>query len=424
MIIQNDVTDSETLSGVALIINRNLQPEKIDTIATKEVDAVWCQIRLNNKHIIVGSVYTRPTKDSKGLKELLNHIKQVHEYRTKHHYNSLLVYGDFNARNQEWGDHDCNPRGKMLEKFLEDEDFAVCSPFDYTFSCNKGGSVIDLVLVQGPISNKLGNQWIEKDCELFTGAPARGHYPVLQSIDVNSAKKVVKTKVFDWKSADWKSWQEDVETRIMQQDLNQEADRNGDMLWQNFLNIIQEANFKHVPQKVVSVHSKPFWNEQLSVLLKKFLEAKDSYKKRSTPVNKEKMVHHKDLFKKGLINAKNKWIKDKVEACNLKNSTQFWKRYKRIFGSNQERHIGNLENRNRILTADQDKEELLYKTYFTGEHLKGQAFDKVHNAQMSRDCKDALSDQSIDNEVLNGEITFIDIELAIRKQDSSNKSCD
>ena len=65
---------------------------------------------------LIGSVYTKPTgTDTKGLKKLLDHITEVRKYRKKHNFNSILIYGDFNARNEEWGDHVTNSRGKVLE---------------------------------------------------------------------------------------------------------------------------------------------------------------------------------------------------------------------------------------------------------------------------------------------------------------------
>ena len=191
-VIQNKCINDQ--AGVALIVDKKLNPEHIDTIEDDTVDAVWCQIKLKNKRIIIGSVYTRPSNSTSGLENLLCHIKKVLAFKVTHNFNSIIVYGDFNARSTDWGDHTINKRGKLLKEFLQKEDMTLCSPYDYTFSCNNGGSVIDLTLASGPVISELGHQWLEKEAELFTGAPARGHYPVLQQILSPTTNSNVKIK--------------------------------------------------------------------------------------------------------------------------------------------------------------------------------------------------------------------------------------
>jgi len=55
-IMRNDTTNGNNLRGVALIVDKDLLPEAI-AIESTETDAVWCQIKLGNKRVLVGSVY-------------------------------------------------------------------------------------------------------------------------------------------------------------------------------------------------------------------------------------------------------------------------------------------------------------------------------------------------------------------------------
>ena len=62
------------LAGVAIVADKVLCPEHVDTIEDESLDAVWCQLHLNNQKVLVGSVYSRPTKDTDGLKKLLDQM--------------------------------------------------------------------------------------------------------------------------------------------------------------------------------------------------------------------------------------------------------------------------------------------------------------------------------------------------------------
>ena len=97
-IIKNKLNDN--LSGVALIAENSLFPEHLDALDDDSVDAIWCQVKLNNKRVIIGSVYTKPSKDKTGLLKLLTHIKKVQNFSIgsiAHKFASILIYGDLNG---------------------------------------------------------------------------------------------------------------------------------------------------------------------------------------------------------------------------------------------------------------------------------------------------------------------------------------
>ena len=429
-IIQNKFLNDQL--GVAIIADKSLYPEHLDLIEDDSVDAVWCQVKLKNKRVIIGSVYTKPTNGTEGINNLISHIKKVHEYGLAHNFNSIIIYGDFNARNTEWGDHSSNKRGQVLNQFIDNGNFTLCSPFDYTFSCSTGGSVIDLVLATGPIINQFGLQWIEKEAELFTGAPARGHFPVLQQVLEPSTNSNVKTKCSDWKNGDWKSWQDEVELKTRPIGSIQSESLDGLSLWDKVLAIIQEATRKYIPEKTISVHSKPFWTSELTSQLNIFLAARKKYKRRSTPCNKTYLDDQKEKFKSELTKAKNQWIRNRSASLNVKDSTLFWKKYKKVFGLKQDNYIGNLVERNKLVTADSEKEKLMFETFFTGRHLKSQEVDKEHNRDMLSEYssimeeKDKMANEreAISSTDLDCEITEQEIRDCINRQQVEDKSTD
>ena len=408
-------------SGVALIFDQSLSPETIDELTNSDVDAIWCQVKISGVRYLIGSAYCRPcntVKESNKLMEkLLTNIESARKYRIKHQFNSMLVYGDFNARHLEWGDHKTNQRGQQLLSYAEKENITICSPYDFTFVCDTGGSVIDLVLAEGSIVNKLGQQWIEKDTELFSGAPRRGHYPILQRMDIqaNAMNSSIPIKREDWKNGNWKDWIEEVEASCWAHQLQQETD--GQHMWKSFLNIIKTANQRHIPMKIISVHSKPYWNSELSDLSKQISDARDKFKMRATPRNRSTLEDLTIRFKTVLIESKNLWIRERLEGMNITDSTQFWKNYKKIFGNKSDNFICNLKQNDVLISADKEKEKILFETFFTGKHLEKQPKDPAQEAATENSYRNiklnfANMNDNQENEEedgLNGEIDIQDI---------------
>ena len=437
-IFQNKGPNDPARAGVALIINKALAPEHIGDLKDTNIDAVWAQIKLNGRRILVGSVYCRPTDGSNLLNDLLKHMEKVLVYKQKHGYTSFMVYGDFNARHAEWGDHKTGVRGKSLKEFCEQNTLSVCSPFEQTFVCNTGGSVIDLLLVQGHICSKINSQWIEKRTELFTGAPRRGHYPVLHSVQSTGTTDNVKETKVNWKEADWDSWKDQVEEKLDSW-LSDHPNSGGEDLWKILLEIIQQAIHDHIPTKIISIHSQPFWNHTLSSFSKEARDARSRFQNRSTPHNREELNEVLKHFRLALTSAKNNWIREKTESINLKECQQFWKNYKGVFGINPDKYICNLEDNDVLHTTDEEKEKVLYDTFFTGKHLQGQQTNQQHestvmsqynkiteklHAQYSQEASTPVQEEESDRNNMDKDVEITEIEAAISKQEATDKAID
>lgn len=432
-IFQNKSSADPNLAGVALIIDKALNPEHIAELSENNVDAIWGQIKLNGRRILVGSVYSRPVQGATHLTPLLVHMEKVLEYKKKHKFTSIMIYGDFNCRNTDWGDQKTLPRGRSLKAFTDKFNLTICSPFDNTFVCDNGGSVIDLLLVQGNVSSNIATQWMDKSTELFTGAPRRGHYPVLHNIQVRGMTENTRELKTDWKAADWDSWSENVEAQLNHW-ISDHPESSGEELWKTLLAIIKQATNDHIPTKLISIHSQPFWNQTLSSLSKSAREARAQFQNRSTPHNREELDTALKDFREALIDAKNKWIRKRTESMNVKDCQQFWKRYKGVFGMQQDNFICNLEDGGVLHTTDVEKEKVLHDTFFTGKHLLGQQRNIIHDNRVMKEYTNIVNqlrqtqqrsdDNLVEESELDQEIEISEIEEAISKQKSADKAVD
>ena len=433
-IFVNTNSPTSSLSGVGLIVKNCLQPEAVKVLQSDDSDTIWCQIFVNGQRHLLGSIYCRPqtsstspTAPSNDLSSISENIKEALRFAKENNISSVRVYGDFNSRHKDWGDTVTSPRGRSLAKFLDEEDMTVSCPYEKTFVCDNGGSVIDLVISKGKLDNYVTPQWLEKDVELFSGAPRRGHYPVLHHVKTdgrNENSQQIK-KQYNWDKANWDEWTSHVETKC--QAILEDANYNGNLskLWDNFIHILQSANSSCIPKKRLSIHSKPYWNKELSTLSLKLQQLRQKFRSRATQSNRAALAETTERFKERLNVYKNDWVHEKAESLNIKQSTTFWKRYKGVFGVQPNNTINNLVYNDDFIHTSKGKEELLYKTYFTGKHLEdqGRGISQEYESNVMKKYAEALKDQPTskescngNNEILNARIEIWELESSIRNQ--------
>ena len=363
------------VKGVGLGISTKLKPEKVADLNNSDIDATFTVLSLGNSSLVVGSCYCRPEiNSSKSLKDLLKHLDKAWKWCKDNKIKSMVVFGDFNSRSTLWGDSVINARGKVLEEYIEKRnDVLLHSPGERTFLHSAGGSVIDLSLSFGDISSRLTTPWTEHCYTLFSGAPQKGHIPVLQNMLTHHYESEERKQVFDYDSADWDMWHGKAKSLFAEALVTEYL--NPTSMFEKFLSIVNEYSIDHIPMKTACRHSKPFWSDRLSVLSVELQQAQKEYKIKSDPVNKINKELCSEAFKEALTSEKNEWIHQKLEGLNTQETLLFWQRYKRIFKPKGDSFIGHLQKDKGLAQTDEEKEEVLFETFFTGSHLKNKVFD-------------------------------------------------
>ena len=444
--------------GVGLAINPKYKPEHVKDLSKGDVDVIFNLCSLNRTGIMFASCYCRPEISStNSLKQLLLNLDEAWAWCKAKKIKNMVVMGDFNARSSNWGDSVTNPRGKLLSTFVEERGH-VClhSSGTKTFLTSNGGSVIDLTLSYGEVTNIMSSPWTENCFTLFTGAPRRGHLPVFQTLNISGDNKEKRQKVLDYDAADWVSWCKEMES-IFSTKLSQIDNEGPSELFTFFLDSVQNCNEKFIPKKTVCCHSKAFWSAKLSDLSLALQTAQKEYQNRCDPSNKAKLEKCKNEFQEALTQEKNIWIHDKLDGLNHKDSIEFWKRYKKQFVKKGKMSISHLycnKSQTTLVYGNEDKEEILFKTFFTGEHLNeasineshqkciNEEFDHIENTRkwdIADPCKlvqdsfeDAkeynMNDEPVEgdfnNSCLNTDVTYDEVLESIALQKTSGKCCD
>lgn len=433
--------------GVGLSITSKFKPELVKELSVSGIDSVFSLCNIANKGILVVSCYCRPEISStKSLKLLLKNLDDAWSWCLDRKIKSMIVFGDFNARSCNWGDSINNPRGKLLSNYLEEKShISLHSAATQTFLTSNGGSVIDLTLSYGDVTNILSAPWTENCYSLFTGAPRRGHLPVFTILEIPRGKNKAR-QVQDYDATDWKSWSKDMETIFSQKIANIEiSEQDPEHLFTFFMENLNACNDKFIPKKSVCSHSKPFWCNSLSTLSQELQSAQKEYQFKSDPQNKVILEECKNKFQEALTQEKNRWIHKKLDGLNTKDSIEFWKRYKKQFIKQSEPSISHLytdQSKKKLTFLDKEKEAILFDTFFTGEHLSQNSFDEDHKKAIALELSDIKnlnwniesegnkselnisSDTAINASFLNGEITLEEVSAAIKDQKVSGKCCD
>jgi exonuclease III len=423
-----------TNRGVMLSIQPWLLPQEIKELQDNITDAVWATVKVGTLTILIGNVYVNPGSTSQNnLEAALRNINKASQYCEKLKIKEIIVTGDFNSRNTLWGDSTSNNRGKVLEQFANQHQLACVFPNAKTFVCGEGGSVIDLALIKGKLCDLYQTSSVDSETELFTGAPTRGHLPVIHNFklpsSLSSEARFPTATYKDINKTDWTHWQETLSDQLdcyLLPHLNKYTDAKH--LWNDFMAILNYINDTVIPKKRVSVHSKPFWTTELTEMSKEVQKARSKMMARHTPINAGNYRTIKHGFAVKLVKEKNKWIHEKLEGLNVTDSIKFWKNYKRTIVGNTNDFIGNLHEQGVLYTDTSQKEEVLYQTFFSGNHMRNGKFDVSFGEQIDKEynaiCQSDYNDETDNPNTLNEPITIEELTNAIKNLNMSAKSFD
>ena len=291
----------------------------------------------------------------------------------------LCIIGDLNARHQSWFDHTSNRAGNLLSSYLYSKDLFVTNLHQSpTFLCLDGSSVIDLSISTRSFANAISNQYVDDTTELFTGAPARGHLPVITEIYLeNPVITNNNQRRYNWKNVDWNRYCSAIDMTIESKLTHLLLSNSPTQLWGWLNNIVHKLNKEHVPVKNVSHHSKPYWNADLSLLSNEVREARQRFKYRSNEYNKNRLDNAKHAFSEALKAAQTKFIEQQSLAINSAKPDNFWHNFKNTFYKNHKNPMGNLKDeQGNFLIDDKDKANALYRSMFLGQHLDTASLDK------------------------------------------------
>lgn len=426
------ITDSnESINkGAATCVQNNHSITKLEEISRnyKNIDCCWGLTVINNTRYIIGNVYVKLGNPS-GIDDVISMLGKAQQMNTKLKSKGIILIGDMNARHQMWGDSTSNEYGRKLFEKLDQSQFSIMTADTPSFLCTNGSSCIDLVIVSNNIVNKINNITTDSEVELFSGAPMRGHLPVIISIANNRSQPTPPTERMCIKDMDWDKWAEDIESAVESNSHELNAIEDPRTLLRFIDNILNTSTEKHGSKKIISVHSKPYWNKTLSELSQNLRNDRKNYSCRNTDTNKDKLLQSKLKFDEERKKACQDFIMKKTRNLNAVESQKFWKEFKKLTSTNTNQKINPLyDGEGVLLTESEQVEQLLYTTFFECKHMKDATFDEQFYQETNSLYDDIMKDESVTTteeiDELNADITEEEIKSNIKNYKSSGKSFD
>ena len=432
--------------GCALYINKthsfkqlNIAPE------SDQFDYIWALVAIYGKRYIIGTAYVK-SDNPQVIRCMMEMVYNVCEDDAKRHkVAGVLLMGDFNARHYSWGDREVNKNGLELVTKLDPTKVTMHPPSSPSFLCINGNSTIDLIIASNNISDAISNPHTDSSAVLFSGAPIRGHVPVHTKLTIREAthSKVVKEKV-NLDKMDWENWTYDLESKLdPNNNLNLSEETDPFKYWNILKQTIIDATETHASKKKTCSHSKPYWTEELSRLAKQYRVAQKCWNKRNTDENRSKMDAAKEEFDSKRKEQCRQFIMKSTKDLNTSQTREFWKNFNKLFGKDKDSKVEILmDTDGSMVTEDNRKEQLMFKTFFEGHHLDKEVFNEDFHSEICEEYEGAKTKgftvnshaqaatmvESLDNigihKNFNDPIGEDEIRFIIKYKNSSGKSFD
>ena len=418
--------------GAALYVSSKFTLSKLNELndVSKQLDASWGLGIINNKRYLLGSVYVKLDYPH-AIEDVIQMLNKAYTLKKSLKAAGIILTGDFNARHESWGDSRSNQYGQKLVEMLDTSKFSVITSSTPTFLAANGSSFIDLTIVTNEMVEKLESCKTDIDIELYSGAPFRGHVPVITTFStegcITSRDTITKMNL---DKIDWEKWTEDLDKLITDKEYYLSNLSDPTELGEIIDKAIQTVTNQHGEMKTVSVHSKPYWTPELEILCQEMRKTRKNYFKRNTDLNEEKMKEAKEAFDETRKHQCREFILEKTKNLNSAQKRKFWKEFNQLFKKKTDQKIDPLINKDgKIVTDNANMEELMFGTFFEGHHLKDANFDDAFYVETNRIYSEIMQGDIVEEiegplKELNSEITVAELKVAIRQYIANGKSSD
>ena len=397
-------TNTSANKGAAIYISNKHSITKLESISklSKNLDSCWGLVVINNKRLIVGSIYVK-LNYKEAIQEVIKMLNLAKQKQTELKASGVILTGDFNSRHQSWGDSINNYYGKMLAESLDNTSFSICTSQTPTFLCTNGSSHIDLNIISNNLADSIHSCRTDDEVELFSGAPTRGHLPLItELITRDRSQNTPVIEKLDISKMKWEDWTSTIEDEIEEKHEILNSTENPYTLWNQLNHIITKATDSYGSYKKSCQHSKPYWTDSLSVLSENLRTVRKRYIKRNTDRNLKALNEAREAFDTERKSACQDFLIEKAKKLNSAQSRQFWKDFNKIFKPKSVQKIDPLLNENQeLLTDPKDMDNCLFSVFFEGKHLLNGDFDDVFYQEVNDLYEQVINEEPEDENTQN-----------------------
>lgn len=247
--------NSNTPVGVAIAIRRNIYYKcvRIDGLGFNGV-FIEIELKIDNasKKFLIGSVYIPTNFSATAMNDGLDKILRVASS-----FDGLIIGGDLNAKNPQWGDTTENLNGKALSSWLQNNSLDVARLCDTTPSYPNGSSHLDHFVVSSHLLNMCDRNYCLESLPSFSD-----HFPIKLKLDLGSFEFALRSPQMytSYKNTNWNHFRSDLDTATnnMMPPTNRNLKNNEiDQLIEDLKEQIAATHNVHSEQIVVYDNKKP-----------------------------------------------------------------------------------------------------------------------------------------------------------------------
>ena len=382
--------------GAATIVNPKIKSHPREELNNPQLEAVWCEIYVENTKILLGSVYIPPGMEDE-MSLLINTLDTISSNE------NIIVMGDFNAKHPMWYNTESNKLGEQLSTFLTTSNYIITNNDMHTYN----SSIIDLTLVKG--CRHLVSNWSAHP-EIMVNTD---HTMIL--FDLSLKLKENKKPKWNIKKADWEEWKKATKesfNEIMHNiSQRQHPDINKDYI--ELRDSLTNLGNEHIGKTKIRSNSKPWWNNDIESKYKEYKAAKKDMKKRSDHEKLNRLMKTRQDFLNAYQEARKTHLEETVKSLEG-DDKGMWKAIKRFNNSVEEYAVQPLVNNDgKFLTEDKEiAEEFVKQHSETGIEIEDERKKEVQARaeQILRECET----EGIDD-VINKTITIDEIKESFAK---------
>ena len=329
---------SEEGQGCALLIKRGYPCQRIQI--PSKFESITVGITIQKEPYIISNVYLSPNKRFT-MEDMDSFYQNIMSIKPKP--KNIIILGDFNARHLMWGDSTTNPRGRILEDFMENNQIYYLNDDEPThISSNGSMSNIDLTLCNRNLITSL--RW-----EVLDEPYGSDHFPI--KITFNQEKNTPVTPKWVLKRADWESF---TELMQLQQKVNDFATIDEAATY--FIDRIHLAARGSIPKsKKMAKPPIPWWNKECENAVKARKSAYRRYKRTKSQL--DRIIYKRRTAKARYIlkqSRRSSW-RDYVSSLNSSStSTQIWNKIAKISKKKTPPVVPTLKIDNKILLDSEE----------------------------------------------------------------------
>ena len=388
MIVKNRKTKNG--GGVAILVKEDIVYNKIDLGSHKDTESIGISLQNNKKQLYIFTIYSpHGNTDEQIFKDITNLTT-----------NNIIITGDFNSKNTQWGSTKTSKKGEKLMQLLVQYNLNYMVNKKYTFHshCGRYKDVIDLILCSDDIINKL--------TKIKTHNLLSDHCPISTTLRYKTMKKPkFQKRIYLYTKVNWQLVNKKLIKNFDNINITNktELQTTSDRLFSEIQDII-----KKIPTKDINTtHTHlPIQIRTLIQYKKKINKKWIKYKKRE---DKTKLNQINKKIKKEIQhyeNCENRKLERKINDTN--NPKQAWQTINKVIQKEKKQtSIGPIEINNKKINKEEELVET-FKTHFEKIYSPEPSTMTLHN-QIDKWHKDFFNDVTPNRTLTVNENNILDV---------------